>query len=63
MCDLFVKTRHLRVNLVFISKYLLSGHNSKKQSHIFFNRFQKQSFIDIFSEEAARSFKNIEMFI
>ena len=35
-----------------------------QKKHIFsFNIFQKQSFIDIFSEAAACSLKNIEMFL
>ena len=46
-----------------IQNSFLSGHNFKKQPHIFsFNRFQKQS-LNIFSKAAARSLKNIEMFL
>ena len=42
----------------------LSGHNSKKQSHIFsFNKYVSEAVVNIFSEAAARSLKNIEMFL
>ena len=45
--------------IFFQSKYFLSGHNSKKQLHIFLS----EAVVDIFSKAAARSLKNIELFL